>query len=94
MNVDHSKAIALLEDWNSYKNLHYSSKTEFVNAVDIEIEKGALTQFSSQLRLALINDDESEIEWLSHVFEDQLKTFKDRITIELLKNSTATYGYS
>jgi hypothetical protein len=81
------RAHRLLTDWTAYKSLHYSTKTEFGNAIDIEIQKDAAAQFAGMLTEALINDaNERELTFIMTSFEDHLRIFKDQLTFELLKN--------
>ena len=87
MKVAHIKPHALLNDWRQYKNLHYSQKTRFANAVDIEIEKDAVAECANRL-LTILSQGRTNKTLLSTIdeFETHLKSLKDQITIELLKN--------
>ena len=83
-----SKAYSLLEEWRQYKDIHYSTKTSFDNAVNLEIEKDAVTRLSSMLREALMDNSCPivELDFLTRAFETQLRIFKDKIMFELIRN--------
>lgn len=83
-----STAYALLEDWASYKKIHYSEKTQFDRAVNIEIEKDAVARLAGLLQRALMDDACSlqELDFRVNAMEHHLRTFKDQITFELLRN--------
>lgn len=83
------KAHELLSIWEQYKTLHYSQLTEFGRAVNIEIEKDALTSLAKQLREALINDNEQDLRYLVKVFGDHLELVKDQLTLEILRSGIA-----
>ena len=85
-----TRAHNLLDDWGHYRELHYSNKTHFANALDIEIEKDTISQLVPQLHEALITGKD-----LTPVVESlalHLRTYKDRITFELLKNGINPNG--
>lgn len=81
-------ATTLLNEWQEYKNIHYSQKTRFSNAVDIEIEKDAVGQLATLVMSGLRSDSvpESEILFRVNTFEHHLRSLKDMLTFELLKN--------
>jgi hypothetical protein len=83
------KAYALLIEWSQYKTVHYSSHTQFDKAIDIELEKEALTRLSRDLNDAIISDDKNELDFLIRIFEEHLTIFKDQITIEVLRTGVA-----
>lgn len=82
------KAATLLNDWQHYKKVHYSVKTKFDAAVDIEIEKESIAQLAKYLLegLSTAAVDETELMHRITLFETHLRMFKDRLTFELLKN--------
>lgn len=88
-----STAYALLEDWATYKNIHYSEKTQFDKAVDIEIEKEAVSQLASLVQQALMDDAclPQELDYRTRMMEHHLRTFKDQITFELLRNGNTRH---
>ena len=81
-------ATTLLKEWQEYKNIHYSQKTRFSNAVDIEIEKDEVRQLATSLILGLESEliPESEILFRVTMLENHLRSLKDMLTFELLKN--------
>ena len=83
-----SKAYILLENWAQYKDLHYSRKTQFSNAVDIEIQKDLVAQSAALLYESLISDScpDEHLLILTNTLAEQLKVFKDQITFELIRN--------
>lgn len=83
-----NKANRLLTEWAHYKNLHYSQKTGFDHAVDIELEKEACNRLVEFLREGLLDSScpERELKFRVTTLEEHLRIFKDRITFELLKN--------
>ncbi len=83
-----TKANKLLAEWAHYKNLHYSQKTKFDHAVDIELEKEACNQLVQFLKEGLLDNSctHRELNFRVTCLEDHLRIFKDRITFELLKN--------
>jgi len=87
MNLE-DKAVTLLNDWQQYKKVHYSAKTQFAAAVDIEIEKEAVAELAKFLLegLTLSSVDKKELLYRIGIFEEHLRIFKDRLTFELLKN--------
>jgi len=89
-----TKAYALLEDWSQYKTLHYSNKTHFDKAVDIEIEKDAVARLAGHLRQALMDDScpEHELDFCTRTLESHLRIFKDQVTFEVLKNGYQTHA--
>lgn len=82
------KGFELLEDWDKYKSLQYSEKTLFDRAVNIEIEKDAVTRLAGLVQQALMDDNfpEQELDYRNRMMENHLRTFKDQITFELLRN--------
>jgi hypothetical protein len=83
-----TKANKLLTEWSHYKNLHYSQKTKFDYAVDIELEKEACNRLVQFLKEGMLDTScpEAELTFRVRCLEDHLRIFKDRITFELLKN--------
>lgn len=83
-----TKAYSLLEDWSQYRNLHYSNKTQFFNAVDIELEKDAVARLAVYLQQALMDDScpMHELDFRSRTLETHLRILKDQVTFELLRN--------
>jgi len=83
-----TKAYTLLEDWSQYRNLHYSNKTQFFDAVNIEIEKDAVARLAGYLREALLDDNcpQHELDFRSRTLESHLRILKDQVTFELLRN--------
>lgn len=81
-------ATTLIGEWQEYKNIHYSQKTRFANAVDIEIEKDAVSQLALSVISGLRSTDISESEiWVRvTMLENHLRALKDMLTFELLKN--------
>ena len=92
MTDNKTKAYALLEDWSQYKTLHYSNKTQFDKAVDIEIEKDAVARLAGYLRQALMDDacPEQELAFCTQSLESHLRIFKDQVTFEVLRNGHQT----
>ena len=90
MDLEH-RSIELLKEWNQYKNLHYSNKTNFSNAIDIEVEKDSIAIWATFLLEALTTKGvpEEELRYRIDTFEHLLATHKDRLTFELLKNGIA-----
>jgi hypothetical protein len=88
MDTTITKAKKLLAEWSHYKNLHYSQKTKFDYAVDIELEKEACNRLVQFLQEGLLDNScsESELVFRANLLENHLRIFKDRITFELLKN--------
>jgi mRNA-degrading endonuclease YafQ of YafQ-DinJ toxin-antitoxin module len=88
MNNIRIKAYTLLEDWAKYKDLHYSEKTQFDKAINIEIKKDAVAQLAGYLQQSLMDDNcpQHEIDYRSHALESHLRIFKDQVTFELLRN--------
>ena len=88
MDTTTTKARQLQAEWNLYKGLHYSQKTAFGPAVDIEIEKSACSQLVEHLTSGLLNPQcsEDELSFRTRTLEDHLRIFKDRITFEILRN--------
>lgn len=86
-----SRALNLLKEWGDYRDIHYSQKTEFSCAVDIEIEKSACVTFAEYLASGLLDPTitESELEFRTKTFENHLRILKDRITFELLKHGSS-----
>jgi len=82
------RTASLFNEWCQYKKLHYSNKTLFDNAIDIEIERDNVAQWAQYLVEGLSTDNVTDEELLFRIttFERMLATFKDRITMELLKN--------
>ena len=89
MNLN-NKAARLLKDWQQYKHVHYSKKTQFANAVELEIAKDSVAQLASVLSEAISNSDTSDHDMKIKLgaFSKQLSAFKDRITFELLRNGS------
>lgn len=87
MNTE-NKARELLSEWRLYRGIHYSQKTDFGPAVEIEIEKAACSQFAEDVISELLNPEgtERELDFRTRSLEDHLRIYKDRITFELLKN--------
>ena len=82
------KAATVLQDWQQYKSLHFSNKTNFANAVDIAIDRDAVSQAAALVSNAAMGSTvtTSELKALLASFEKRLGIFKDRVTFELLKN--------
>jgi len=82
------KGLELLEDWSQYKSVQYSEKTLFDRAVNIEIEKDAVTRLAGLVQQALMDDNfpTVELDYRNRMMETHLRTFKDQITFELLRN--------
>jgi len=81
------RASQLLHEWQKYKGIHYSSKTEFPNAIDIELEKDAVARAIGNLQEGLMSRcSEKELEFHLNTIEHHLRLFKERITYELLRN--------
>jgi len=82
------KGMELLEDWEQYKFVQYSEKTLFDRAVNIEIEKDAVTRLAGLVQQALMDDNfpSAELDYRNRMMENHLRTFKDQITFELLRN--------
>lgn len=87
MNTE-NKARKVLSEWRMYRGIHYSQKTDFGPAVDIEIEKSACQQLAEDVMHELLKPEvsESELSFRTRSLEDHLRIYKDRITFELLKN--------
>jgi len=96
MTYTREDAVALLEDWGNYRKLHYSNKTQFSNAVDIEINKDAVSSLATYLHEALIdaNCPEIELDFRARCFESHLRIFKDRIIIEILRSGSSSKEYT
>lgn len=92
MRDSRTHAYRLLEDWTQYKTLHYSNKTQFDKAVDIEIEKDAIARLALDLRQALMDDNcpEHELDFCTLSLESHLRILKDQVTFEVLKNGYQT----
>lgn len=87
-----TNAYQLLEDWSRYKTLQYSNKTQFFNAVNIEIEKDAVARLAGYLREGLMDDScpLHELDFRFRTLESHLRILKDQITFELLRNGGKT----
>ena len=94
MNLVH-KANNLLLDWTRFESVHYSTKTQFEKAIDIEIEKEHISQLAGELRQHLFNNDtnSTELLFLVNAFEDHLSMLQGNLTIEILRNGHAERSY-
>ncbi len=76
-----AKAQILLDDWYEYK-----SAKPMDHVFDIQEDKDELQQSAYILKqLLLWSDDLERIADISHIFENKLQQFKEKIIIELLK---------
>lgn len=85
--VIRTRLFNLLNDWNEYRHLH-SNKATFGSAIDIEIDKEAVAHWAAY-SIAGMSDSglsHSELKFRVDQFERYLNVFKDRLTIELIKN--------
>lgn len=76
-----AKAQILLDDWYEYK-----SAKPMDHVFDIQEDKDELQQWAYILKQLLVwSDDVKRIADISHIFENKLQKFKEKIIIELLK---------
>jgi hypothetical protein len=86
-----NKANNLLSQWARYEKVHYSAKTQFEKAIDIEIEKEQVTQLARELQQQLFENDKNSTKllFLVNAFEDQLTLLQGNLTLEVLRNGQA-----
>lgn len=79
------KAYQLLAEWSQYRDLHYSARTQFDKALNIEIEKDALASLARQLNEVLMNDNQTELLFLVNTFELHFHLYRDQLIFEVLR---------
>lgn len=88
-NKLHARAHNLLQDWALLKQVHYSRRAEFINAVDIEIAKDGALHMVDYVQTGMLNDcPDDEMAFRVKCLEEQLVRFRDLIMIEVLKNGS------
>lgn len=87
--VSTNRALGLLATWEEYKSLHYSQQTRFDRAIDIEIEKDALSNLARQIKEALLTGNEPDLEYLAISFEHHLTIVRDMLMIEILRTGVS-----
>jgi alpha/beta superfamily hydrolase len=78
-------ARGLLDDWNLYKSARPRE-----HVFDIQYDKDNLQKWANFLQTSLLwENDEIRIVEACHQFESRLKSFKEKIVIELLTGGSA-----
>ena len=79
------KARTLLDEWQLCRN----AKPRH-HVLDIQVDKDQLSKWADHLyKIMMWSDNSNEIAECCYQFESRLKSFKDKIIIELLTNGSA-----
>ena len=80
----HDRAGELLADWNLYKNARPRG-----DAVNLQIERDQLASWAYQLSWNVTwGADATEIAEACHQFDHRLRSYKDKIVMEILHHGT------
>lgn len=83
------QALYLLEEWVLLKQVHYSRRAEFGNAVDIEIAKDGTSHMVDFVKTGLLDDcTDGEMSFRVRSLEEQLVRFRNLLLVEVLKNGS------
>ncbi len=83
------KAQVLLQDWLQLKEVHYSRRAEFIDAVDIEIAKDGTAHLAEYVRIGMLNEcTDDEMLFRIRSLEEQLVRFRNLLMMEVLKNGS------